>query len=449
MPKKERLQDPRTYRMTIIRTNKILLFVQRITKLDIVKVFSFTAVSTLVRMLTGLISVKVVAGIIGPAGVALVGQLNNFATIALSLSTGGINSGITKYIAEYKNDDNKIKDCLSTAFKITLICSLLVGLALILFHDILSQSVMLSPDYGYVFIIFGFTILLYALNMGLASVINGFKEFQKYVKVNIAGSILGLIFTLSLVWIWELKGALISAVTFQSIMLFVSLWMIRKMPWLKWENFKQKLNKGLTKKYLNYSLMTFVSASLLPISQMLLRGYVISEISATEAGWWEAMNRISNMYLMVITTSFSVYYLPQLSELTDKKELRNEIFRSYKVIIPCLFAGLAIVYLLRHFVIRLLFTPEFLPMENLFIWQLGGDFFKITSWLLAYLMVAKAMTKWYITTEIGFTLLFVALGFIFMRINGVMGITQAYFINYIAYLFVMIFIFRKLLFYGK
>lgn len=308
---------------------------------------------------------------------------------------------------------------------------------------------MLSPDYGYVFIIFGFTILLYALNMGLTSVINGFKEFQQYVKVNIAGSILGLIFTLSLVWIWELKGALISAVTFQSIMLFISLWMTRKMSWLKWENFKQKLNKDLTKKYLNYSIMTFVSASLLPISQMLLRGYVISEISATEAGWWEAMNRISNMYLMVITTSFSVYYLPQLSELTDKKELRNEIFRSYKVIIPCLLAGLAIVYLLRHFVIRLLFTPEFLPMENLFIWQLGGDFFKITSWLLAYLMVAKAMTKWYITTEIGFTLLFVALGFIFMRVNGVMGITQAYFINYIAYLLMMIFIFRKLLIYGK
>lgn len=429
--------------------NKMSDFIRRITQLEIVKVFSFTAMSTLVRMLTGLISVKVVASIIGPAGVALVGQLNNFATMALSLSTGGINGGITKYIAEYKNDENKIKDCLSTAFKITITCSSIVGLALILFHSILSKTVMLSPDYGYVFIIFGFTILLYALNMGLTSVINGFKEFQKYVKVNIAGSIIGLVFTLSLVWLWELKGALISAVTFQSIMLFISLWMIRKMSWLKWENFKQKLNKELTKKYLNYSIMAFVSASLLPISQMLLRGYVISEISATEAGWWEAMNRISTMYLMVITSSFSVYYLPRLSELTDKNEIRNEIFRSYKVIIPCLLAGLTIVYLLRHLVIRLLFTPEFLPMEYLFIWQLAGDFFKITSWLLAYLMVAKAMTKCYITTEIGSTLLFVALGFIFMRVNGVIGITQAYFINYIAYLLIMIFIFRKLLIYGR
>lgn len=435
--------------MTIMRTNKIFPFIQRITKLDIVKVFSFTAVSTLVRMLTGLISVKVVASIIGPAGVALVGQLNNFTNVVLSLSTGGINNGITKYIAEYKNDDNKIKDCLSTAFKIILACSLLVGLALILFYSFLSNTVMLSPNYGYVFILFGFTILLYALNTGLTSVINGFKEFQKYVKVNIAGSIIGLIFTLLLVWIWELKGALISAVTFQSIMLFISLWMIRKMPWLKWENFKQKINKDLTKKYFSYSLMTFIPALAVQISQMLLRGYIISEISATEAGWWEAMNRISNMYLMVITTSFSVYYLPRLSELTDKKELRNEIFRSYKVIIPCLFAGLAIVYLLRHLVIRLLFTSEFLPMEDLFIWQLGGDFFKIASWILSYLMIAKAMFKWYITTEFCFTSLFVGLGLIFMYTNGVVGITQAYFINYIAYLLAMIFIFRKLLFHKE
>ena len=225
----------------------IPLLLKRIAKLDIVKVFSFTAMSTLVRMLTGLISVKVVASIIGPAGVALVGQLNNFATIVLSLSTGGINNGITKYIAEYKNEEERIKDCLSTALRIITVCSLLVGICLIAANTYLSEYVMLSPEYSYVFVVFGFTVLFYALNMGLTSVINGFKEFKRYVKVNIAGSLIGLLFTLSLVFVWELKGALISAVTYQSIMLFISLWMIRKMPWLKWEYFKNRLNIEMSK----------------------------------------------------------------------------------------------------------------------------------------------------------------------------------------------------------
>lgn len=429
--------------------NKFLVFCRRALKADIIKVFSLTAVSTMVRMLTGLVSVKIVASIIGPAGVALVGQLNNFASIAMTASSAGINGGVTKYVAEYKSDSEKISSYLSTALRITVACSLGVGLLLLITHQYLSERIMLSPDYGYVFIIFGFTILLYALNVLIASVINGFKEFNKFVKVSMAGSVLGLLFTLSFVLLWGLKGALISVVTFQSVMLFISLWMIRKCEWFKWSNFKQQYDRTILKKYFKYTLMAFATAFTLPVSQMLLRGYVISEISAVEAGWWEAMNRISNMYLMMITSSFGVYYLPRLSELTDPMELRHEIFKSYKVIVPMLLLALTLVYFLRFWVIRILFTSEFLPMENLFIWQLLGDFFKISSWLLSYLMVAKSMTRYFIGTEVFFGLSFVCFGFLFMRINGIVGVTQGYFLNYVLYTFCMFWIFRRLLIKGK
>ncbi|MCD8183572.1 MAG: O-antigen translocase [Bacteroides sp.] len=304
--------------------------------------------STLVKMLTGLISVKVVATIIGPIGVALVGQLNNFSSIIMTISSGGINSGIIKYIAGYKNDKDKITSLLSTALRITVICSLVVGIMLIAFHQYLSKCIMLSSEYGYVFIIFGFTVLLHALNMMLTSIINGFKEFRKYVKINIANSFIGLLFTLSLVLTWNLKGALISVVTYQSIMFFVALWMIRKLPWLSWNYFREKLSLLITKKFFKYTLMTITIAITLPVSQMLLRGYVISDVSPMEAGWWEAMNRISNMYLMVITSSLSVYYLPRMSELKDTIELRHEIIKCYKVIIPLLVVGFTFVFLLEN-----------------------------------------------------------------------------------------------------
>jgi PST family polysaccharide transporter len=417
---------------------------RRISTADIVKVFSFTAMSTLVKMLTGLVSVKIVASVIGPAGVALIGQLNNFASIVMTVSCGGINNGITKYIAEYKKDKDTVRSYLSTALRINVICSLSIGLLLILLHSYLSECIMLSSEYGYVFIIFGFTILFYALNMMLISIINGFKEFRLYVRISIANSIIGLFFTLSFVLTLGLKGALISTVTYQSVMLLVTIWMIRKLPWFRWSHFKEKLSSAISKNYLQYTMMAIATASTVPVSQMLLRGYVISEISAVEAGWWEGMNRISNMYLMVITTSFSVYYLPRLSELTDRIELRTEIFKAYKVIIPFLLLGFIVIYFIRFIVIDMLFTPEFYPMESLFIWQLFGDFFKISSWLLAFLMIAKSRVKAFITTEIFFSVLFVVLGYFFIRYNGVVGITQAYLINYIFYWGRMIFIFRNL-----
>ncbi len=420
-------------------------FVKRVAKADIVKVFSLTSISTLVRMCTSLVSVKVVASIIGPAGVALVGQLNNFSTIALSLATGGINSGVTKYVAEYKEDNSVVKQYIATAFKIVVGCSLLIGLILLLGCRFLSKLVMLTPEYWYVFAIFGFTIIFYGINNLIVSIVNGYKQFNKYVKVNIVSSIFGVAFTITLVFLWGLPGALISAVTFQSLMIGVSLLMLRKLNWLNKEFFLGQFKKAIASKYFRYSLMTLTTALTVPVSQMLLRGYVMANISEVEAGWWEGMNRISGMYLMVITSSFSVYYLPRLSEIHDKNELRHEIFKCYKVIVPMLLVGFAIIYFLRFFIIRLLFTPEFMPMSQLFLWQMAGDFFKICSWLLAFLMVAKAMTKLFVSTEIIFSLLYLGLGWLLVHIDGIVGLTQAYLANYVIYLAVMSISFKNVL----
>ncbi len=429
-----------------MRNCKIVIRLNALRKIDIVKVFSFTAISTLVKMLTSLISVKFVAIIIGPAGIALLGQLNNFSSIIMTVACGGINNGVTKYIAENKDDDDILKSYLSTSLRITLFCSFICGVSLVFLNKWLSEIVFLSSSFGYVFIVFGFTLFLYALNMLLTSILNGFKEFRKYVLVNIAGSILGLIVTLLLVYYFELKGALISAVTFQSIMFFVTLWMIRKLPWVNFSFFKEKFDSLIAKKYFKYTLMTFVTAATVPVSQLLLRGYVISEISIVEAGWWESMNRISNMYLMVITSSLSVYYLPKLSEIKDSVLLRAEIFRAYKFIIPTITICFVLIYFLRMPIIRMLFTEDFNPMSNLFLWQLFGDFFKVASWLLAFLMVAKTMTRKFILTEILFSGILIVLGFTFININGVVGITQAYALTFLLYLFFMLFVFRKLLF---
>lgn len=417
----------------------------RLMGVDIVKVFSLNAMATLVRMLTGMISVKVVAVIIGPAGIALLGQLNNFNTILLGIANGGINSGITKYVAEYKEDDSHIKKLLSNALRITVTCTLFISVLMILGCVQLSQLILTSDEYYYVFIIFGFTIILYTLNGLLISVLNGYKHFGKYVKVNILGTILGLVYSVALVTTFGLPGALINAVTFQSVVFFITLYMCRKEHWLRWDFFKEKYDRIITKKYLGYSAMTLTTLALLPVSQLLLRGYVISEISVTDAGIWEGMNRISQMYLSVITTAFSIYYLPRLSEIQDNRELHNEVFRCYKFIIPMLLLIGSAIFLLRHFLLWLLFTPAFYPMEHLFVWQLIGDFFKISSWLLSFIMVAKAKTTMFITCEIVFDLTYLLFCFICLRYNGIVGLTQGYLINYILYLVFMVYAFRNVI----
>lgn len=423
----------------------IVQFIKKLCSVDIVKVFSLNAISTFIRMLTGMVSVKIVASIIGPAGVAIVGQLNNLVSILLGVANGGISSGVTKYVAEYRDDNQMMPNIMSNALRITVICSLMMSFVLIIGHRYFSQYVLLSDEYGYVFVVFGFTIIFYTLNGLLISILNGYKRFKKFVVVNISGTLIGLLFSVSLVVSFGLAGALINAVTFQSVIFFITLYLLRKETWLIKDNFTKKYDPCIVRMFFGYSAMTILSLALLPVSQMLLRGYVISQISIVEAGWWEGMNRISQMYLSVITTSLSVYYLPKLSETRNSDELRAEIFRVYKFIAPILFIATLCIYILRHFIVWLLYTPSFYPMEDLFACQLIGDFFKIMSWILAYQMIAKSQTKIFIVTEIFFTVSYLLLSYAFIRINGIVGLTQGYMFNYIIYTLAMIVIYKNLL----
>ncbi|POY34979.1 O-antigen translocase [Solitalea longa] len=413
---------------------------------DITKVFSQNAMATLVRILTGFVSVKTVAIIIGPAGVALLGQLNNFSTIFLTLSTGGINTGVTKYVAENAGSQKKINVFLRTALWITLVLSLLCALILVGGSAYFTRIILKDIKYQSVIIVFGITIFLYALNAILLSVLNGYKQYKKYVWVNISGSLVSLLFSTSLAYYYNIYGALLAAVTYQSVVFVVTVFFAIRCNWFSRKNFLGRFSKTAGKKLASYSLMAIISAAIVPVSQLIIRGYMVNHTSLEEAGIWEGMNRISSMYLMVITSSLAIYYLPRMAEIKTDWEMRREIFSAYKLIVPPLLIATVCIYLFRHFIIHALFNKAFTAMEHLFAFQLLGDFFKICSWLLGYQIVAKSMTKLFIITEVLFSLSLVGLSALFINIYSNMGATIGYALNYLMHFIVMLIVFRKLIF---
>lgn len=417
----------------------------RFCRSELVKVFSLSSVATLVKMLTGLISTKVVAVLIGPGGVALLGQLNNLVYIVQYLASGAINNGVVKYVSEHKGSVGKVRTLLTNALLVTVVCSLACGTAMIACHRRLSRWIMLSDEYGYIFIVFGVTVILYAFNMLLLSIVNGYREYKMFIRINVANSLAGLVFAVVLTLLYGLPGALIGATTYQSAVFFVTLYMVRRKPWARWSYFRGRIDRSIIRNYLKYALMTLVSIGTMPVAQILIRRYIMLDLSELEAGWWEAMNRISNIYLLVVTTSFSVYYLPRLSEITEPNEVRREIGKAFKVIIPLLLTGFVLVYLCRFLIIRILFTSEFLPMAKLFGWQMGSDLFKIGCYILTYVMIAKARTVVYVTTEIGFTIIYIGLACQLMQTSaGIIGVTQAGMAAYLLHMGVVYLYLRKI-----
>jgi O-antigen/teichoic acid export membrane protein len=412
---------------------------------DLFKVSFLNGIATVIRMLTGMVSIKVIASIIGPPGIALLGQLNNFSTIILSVSTGGINAGITKYVSENPKDEASYLPILRTSFWVTFCLSIVVSLCLILFAGRFSHVILKSQDYRSVFYIFGATLTMYALNNILLSAINGFRQYKVYVTSNIAGSIVGLVISLVLAYKYGIWGALVSSVTFQSVVFLLTLFMVTRFSWLNLGKIFGRPDLASLRKLSHYSLMAVITAVVMPTGQLIVRSYIKEHESIVSSGIWEGINKISIMYLTVVMTSLSVYFLPKLSELKSNAEVRKEIKKVYSLIMPFLVLSTVVIYLMRGLIIRILFTPEFQGMETLFPFQLAGDIFKMAGWVLGYVMLAKAMTRTYIFMEILSGVFFTGFSLFFISRFGTIGATIGYMVGHMLYFTIMLYNFRGLL----
>jgi O-antigen/teichoic acid export membrane protein len=161
------------------------------------------------------------------------------------------------------------------------------------------------------------------------------------------------------------------------------------------------------------------------------------------------MNRLSGIYLMFITNSLSVYFLPKISGLKNDLDIRKEVFSVYKLLIPALILISFSLYLFRYQIIHILFANTFNGMQDLFAFQMIGDVLKMSTWVLGYILVAKGMAKTYIIVEIASCATFVLLSLFFINTYGKIGATMGYAVAFLCQLIIMTLIFRKLLFEKK
>lgn len=410
--------------------------------MNLIKTSFYTSLSTAINFISGFIIVKVVAVKIGPKGIAFVGQFQNSTTILTMLATAAITTGVIKYLAQHKNDPVISREIINTAFLIVFVSSLIISLLVMSSCGYLSQAAFKTKDFWIVYFFFGLFITTISFNILFLAILNGLKEIKKFTIVNIFSSLTGVSITVIFAYAFGLEGVLISSTASAIIVFLINIYFLDKLG-IQWKPDFKSWDKPVVKMLSSFSLMAIVSGFVMPSMQILVRNRIIFEFSVTDAGYWQAVTKISDYYLGFITSVLGVYYMPRLSEIQGKAELRKEIVKGYKFILPFVGGIAFLIWLLKDFIIHILFTPEFLPMKPLFTYQLLGDFFKIGSWLLAYLMIAKAMTKTYIATEIIFGASYVALSYYFMDHFGIIGATYSFCINYGLYWILMWFLIKN------
>lgn len=409
--------------------------------MSLAKASIWTAVSTLIKIVAGLLVIKLLAVSFGPAGVGLAGNFRQLITVLGVLAGAGIFNGVTKYVAEYQSQPALLKAVTGTASLMVLIFSAVLALIFLLAAGPISMALFGQPGYQSVIQIVALLQMGIAWANFLLAILKGFRDAAGNALALMAGSLSGVIAWLVCYWLGGYKGALVGLALVPALMVIPASVLLAQRAHLPAHYLLPCWNRILVQKLSMFTLMALITAVTLPVAWMVMRNQLAAHYSWEAVGLWQGVTTISDAYLQFITAAFSVWLLPTLARLSHKADIACEIFRALRFVIPVVSIASVSVWLLRDVAIWLLFSGEFQAMRDLFAWQLTGDVLKVSSYIFGYLVIAKASLRFYLLTEVSQFLLLIIFSHWLIPLHGAVGATQAYMATYLLYFVLCISVF--------
>lgn len=391
------------------------------------RTFMLSAAANMVRILSGLITTKVMALQLGPGGVALLGQFSNFHGLLCVLTTCTTSQGLIRHSAQHPVGSNAFASAMSTGLKMTIAAAALVGMVTMLFSQTLADMLLQSPDYWPYITLAGLTLVFHGASVVVLTILNGQQDTASYTRIMIAQGLVSSVFSISGALLAGLKGVFAGMALSVPFALVMGLWMVRRKAWFQRPNFANPFSGVVAKSFLSFGLMSVATAVSTPVALMFVRDMLINATSLETAGHWQATWRISEIYLGLLVTTIGLYLLPKLSAASSDRALYvAELKRVVLLVVGlCAFVSATLVWG-GHWIVRLLYSSAFDPMQALFPLQLAGDFFKALSLVLSTVLIACVQVRQQMFGEVFFAALFVLAAYLWVGIAGVSGIQLAY-----------------------
>ncbi|GKW11532.1 translocase [Pectobacterium carotovorum subsp. carotovorum] len=401
--------------------------------MSLAKASIWTAGSTLIKIGAGLVVVKLLAVTFGPSGVGMAGNFRQLITVLGVLAGAGIFNGVTKYVAEYQQQPERLRPLLGTSITLVLGFSTFLAILFLAAATPIANLLFGHDDYRDVVRALAFIQMGIAYANLFLAILKGYRDAIGNALAVIGGSLIGLAAFWLCLRLGGYVGALAGLALVPALLVIpAGIMLLRRTP-LSLASLKPAWDRAIAGQLGKFTLMALMTAVTLPVAYIMMRNLLAAHYSWDEVGIWQGVSSISDAYLQFITASFTVYLLPTLSRLTDKAALAQEIVRSLKFVLPVV-AGVSVcVWLLRDFAIWLLFSSQFTAMRDLFVWQLVGDVMKVGAYVFGYLVIAKAALRFYLLTEVSQFLLLTVFSHWLIPLYGAQGAAQAYMATYLVY----------------
>jgi O-antigen/teichoic acid export membrane protein len=389
---------------------------------------------------------KFIAVLLGPTGMGIAGLLTSTTGLISGLTNFGLGISAVKNVAAANSSGNQT--LIAIIFTVLKRCVWVTGLlgmiVTIVTAPLLSRITFGNSEYTFPFIWISVSLLMTQLSSGQMILLQGMRKLQYLAKANLAGSILSLIITVPLYYLFGIKG-IVPAIIVASLTTLAGSWYFaRKIEIEKVTVSKARIlaeGKGMMTMGFIISLSNLIYLG----ASYIVRVFISNHGGVDQVGLYNAGFVIINSYVGLIFTAMATDYYPRLSAVAHSNFECMKVINQQAEIAILIMAPIIILFIVFiRWIVIVLYSTMFVPVNEMILWAALGMLFKAVSWAIAFIFLAKGASRLFFWSELIaniYTLILNLLGYYYF---GLKGLGISFLAGYLIYLIqVIIIAFKK------
>ncbi len=383
------------------------------------------------------------AWLLGASGMGISGLLMSSLETFSAFGTLGVDKSGVKEIS-YKIEkkgtvDTLIRDIRVLGFYIALFFAVVMFLLSRELSFIVFENEEFSSTFRWVSIALFFKILT-SIHL---SIIQGVRKIGKFAKVNVLSGLLSLIVLFPLYYFYGIEAIPIAIIINFFISFIVSYLFQRE--YVK-AGFDLRISQikvliASNKELLKLGVLLSFTGIVTTLTVLAFQVYLSNVSSLDVVGYYVAGMAILNTYLNLVFNAMSTDYFPRLAAIHDDYIQLKKAIQQQSYITVLLMAFIVVVFiLLAPFLVRLLYSKDFLAIVTMLKFGVFAMLFKSVSWCIGYTFIAKGDSKVFMKTAVIFNSIYLVMniaGYEMYGLNGIGGAMILYFFIHLLSVYII------------
>ncbi len=390
-----------------------------------------------VNILASIAKMKVVAVLLGPAGIGLVGIYLSLVQTAAAVAALGIGTVGTRQVAaaSVQPEAATVGVARRALFWLTMVLAAIGGGAFWLSSGWIAQTILEDASRAAEVAWLSLGVALSVAAASQSALLSGLRRVGDLACLNVGAGLAGAAFGVASLWAWGGDGILTMLLIAPAATWLFGLFYVSRLERVATRplRLRQVLQEMRTMIRLGVAVM--LSGLVTMLGFLVVRVMVQREIGTDALGHFQAAWAISATYLGFVLTAMTMDYAPRLTAAIDDPAAARRLVNEQAEVALLLCAPVLLLMIgCAPWVIHMLYSVEFGPAIGILRWQIAGDILKVMSWPLAFVLLAAGAGKTYLAAEASGILAFVLGVALALGAIGVLATGMAYLAMYVLYL---------------